>query len=253
MPTLHDCSPCQLGEGNVDDVCSSLGISNWQSQSTANLQQRMPAQALAKCTPFCRWFQDAEASKPVRQVFDDLWALDLRTWMWSELPMAPLGHSGAPKPQARSACGMAWFEDFLLVYGGKSGAAEGNAYLGDLWSYHKPMATWCARHAMQHTTVCVSWWNARLSLPFGGIVTTVLQDLFWELGPGAGARCCSVSVLTEQGSAPASRWPDKGLEQDCYDVRPKCLGSNGPSTAPGPPDPTLIDFDAGIPHTRQTS
>ena len=88
----------------------------------------------------CRWFQAPGTAKPTRQVFDDFWELDLRTWTWREVMGAqPPAH----RPAARSACGMATSDDHVLLYGGKNAATDGSAYLGDLWAFSVTHSAWC--------------------------------------------------------------------------------------------------------------
>jgi hypothetical protein len=37
---------------------------------------------------------------------------------------------------------MAAEESFILLYGGKNGAADASAYMGDLWAFSIENATW---------------------------------------------------------------------------------------------------------------
>ena len=107
--------------------------------------------AMSRSTaPKCRWHKDPDSPKPARQVFNDLWQLDCNTWTWQKL--AGPG-SGAELPAPRSACGMAVWQEHLLVFGGKTGGGlqDHVTFFADLWSFSLEAGTWCVQMAISQS------------------------------------------------------------------------------------------------------
>lgn len=114
--------------------------------------------------------------------FDDLWAYDVATGTWTEMP------AGATRPAGRSRPNMWTVGDQLYVFGGVTATFE---TLNDLWVYDLTTETWTevipngqagsppSRHEAQAGTIPV---DGRLTV-YGGEAVDLVGGAFFDLLP----------------------------------------------------------------------